>query len=406
MNEEKKRAVSLFTTDAPAHAELNWFSERTGIPSRQIRHGLSNRMIPAAADMKTIEAVFGISELELRLAMGVLSQEIVDLLSKNSEAVCATLPKLQGRDCPECPPKSFQTVLGELYQGDCLALMPNMPEESVDLIFADPPFNLKKLYPSGINDNLQQTEYIQWCEKWAEECVRLLKPGGSLFIWNLPKWNSYMSSFLNARLTFRHWIACDIKFSLPIRGRLYPSHYSLLYYCKGDKPKTFKPDRLQMPICPHCLGDLRDYGGYKHKMNPKGVNLPDVWTDIPPVRHAKYKKRVGANELSVKLLDRIIEMASEEGDVVFDPFGGSGTTYVTAELKNRKWIGCELDELNHIKDRFDDLEADRIYLRRIREDLNCLFSEKSIKQRSLVGLWTPQSVRQKKNAQAELLLNN
>ncbi|MDD2599127.1 MAG: DNA methyltransferase [Kiritimatiellae bacterium] len=157
-----------------------------------------------------------------------------------------------------------------------------------------------------MNDNLKTQEYISWCEKWTDECVRLLKPGGSLFVWNLPKWNSYMASYLNNRLTFRHWISCDIKFSLPIQGRLYPSHYSLLYYCKGEKPTTFKPDRLQMPICPHCCGDLKDYGGYKHKMNPKGINLTDVWLDIPPVRHAKYKKRVGANELSVKLLDRVI----------------------------------------------------------------------------------------------------
>ncbi|MDX9786344.1 MAG: hypothetical protein RBT11_06200 [Desulfobacterales bacterium] len=63
-----------------------------------------------------------------------------------------------------------------------------------------------------------------------------------------------------------------------------------------------------MDICPHCLGDLKDYGGYKDKMNPDGVNLTDVWLDIPPVRHKKYKKRNSSNELSVKLIDRIIEM--------------------------------------------------------------------------------------------------
>lgn len=402
MNDDKKRALSLLRENTPVREELNWFWKQTDIPVQRVRYDLTSRKLPSAEDMITIQNVFGISELEIKLSMGIFDQEIVDLLGENAEAVCATLPKPQGRQHPLCPPKRFQTALGELYQGDCLELMPNLPEESMDLIFADPPFNLQKLYPSGIDDNLQQSEYVKWCEKWAAECVRLLKPGGSLFIWNLPKWNSYMSSFLNDRLTFRNWITCDIKYSLPIQGRLYPSHYSLLYYCKGDKPKAFKPDRLQMPICPHCFGDLRDYGGYKHKMNPNGVTLPDVWTDIPPVRHAKYKKRAGANELSVKLLDRIVEMASEEGDVVFDPFGGSGTTYVTAELKNRKWVGCELDDLDHIKERFEDLDADREYLQKIRRELNCLFTEESLRQRSLVGLWTPQSVRQKKQDQADL----
>ena len=112
------------------------------------------------------------------------------------------------------------------------------------------------------------------------ECIRVMKDGGSLFVWNLPKWNGILSGFLSDRLTFRHWIAVDIKYSLPIKGRFYPSHYSLLYYCKGEKSNTFRPDRLPMPVCPHCHGDLRDYGGYKHRMNPKGVNIPDVWTDI------------------------------------------------------------------------------------------------------------------------------
>jgi site-specific DNA-methyltransferase (adenine-specific) len=96
-------------------------------------------------------------------------------------------------------------------------------------------------------------------------------------------------------------------------------HHSLLYYCKGEKPNAFHPDRLPMEICPKCLTDLKDYGGYKDKMNPDGINLTDVWYDIPPVRHSKYKKREGANELSIRLLDRIVEMASEAGDIVLIP---------------------------------------------------------------------------------------
>ena len=93
-----------------------------------------------------------------------------------------------------------------------------------------------------------------------------------------------------------------------------------------------------MQVCSSCFGDLKDYGGYKDKMNPNGINLTDVWYDIPPVRHAKYKKRNGANELSIKLLDRIIEMSTDEGDIVFDPFGGSGTTYVVSEIKKNPLV--------------------------------------------------------------------
>ena len=106
-------------------------------------------------------------------------------------------------------------------------------------------------------------------------------------------------------------------------------------YTKGIKANTFCPDRLQMEICKNCYKEIKDYGGYKDKMNPKGINLADVWYDIPPVRHKKYKAREEVNELSMKLLDRIIEMSSNPGDIVFDPFGGSGTTYMVAEIKQR-----------------------------------------------------------------------
>lgn len=404
MNDRKNRVLALLSSDKPQAEETRWLAGEMDVAASVLRDGLMHRRLFSQSELDKLQEIFGISRIEAELAMGIVSRELLATLSKSASAVCSVLPESSIPAKPQCPPRQFQTLLGELYQGDCLDLMPNLPEESVDLIFADPPFNLKKLYPSGISDNLRQEEYLKWCERWAEECIRLLKPGGSLFIWNLPKWNTYMSNFLNDRLTFRHWISCDIKYSLPIQGRLYPSHYSLLYYCKGDKPKTFSPDRLQMPICPHCYGDLRDYGGYKHKMNPKGINLPDVWTDIPPVRHAKYKKRNGANELSLKLLDRIVEMASIEGDVVFDPFGGSGTTYVAAELKNRRWIGCELDELHHIKNRFSDLDPDRSYLTKIRQGVNKLFSEDALRQRSLLGMWTPTSVRERK--QAELALGD
>ena len=269
-------------------------------------------------------------------------------------------------------------------------------DDSVDLIFADPPFNLKKLYPSGMDDNLKCEQYMSWCEQWARECVRILKPGGSFFIWNLPKWNTSLAGYLNTKLTFRHWISVDIKYSLPIQGRLYPSHYSLLYYCKGPKPRAFHPDRLPMSVCPNCKADLNDYGGYKDKMNPQGINLTDVWFDIPPVRHAKYKKRKGANELSVKLLDRIVEMASDEGDLVFDPFGGSGTTYVVSEIKKRRWIGIELGPVEDIVRRFDSMREDEYCLGEVRRSLNHLFSEDTIEARLKKGLWTCETVREKK----------
>ena len=130
-------------------------------------------------------------------------------------------------------------------------------------------------------------------------------------------------------------------------------------------------------------------------MNPLGVNITDIWLEIPPVRHAKYKKRNGANELSIKLLDRIIEMASDEGDIVFDPFGGAGTTYAVSEIKNRQWLGIEIGPVEDIINRFENIENDANYLGRIRKDMNCLFTEEDLEERVQIGLWTPDSVRKK-----------
>lgn len=277
----------------------------------------------------------------------------------------------------------LQTPLGSLHEGDCLDLLSQVDADSVDLAFADPPFNLGKAYTSRINDALTDGEYLQWCRTWLEATIRTIKPGGSLFLFNLPKWNLALGSFLMERLTLRHWIAVDIKYSLPISGRLYPSHYSLLYLVKGNKPGIFHPDRLPVPCCPKCGSELRDYGGYKDKMNPLGVNMGDVWSDIPPVRHAKYKKR-GANALSLKLMDRIVAMASDPGSMVLDPFGGSGTTYVAAELTGRRWLGCELD-CSSIVERFDNLEGDRRHLVEIHQNKNRLFTSANIKTRIKLG---------------------
>jgi len=278
----------------------------------------------------------------------------------------------------------LQTDLGKLHETDCIEFLQSLDADSVDLAFADPPFNLGKKYASKIDDDLKESEYLTWCRTWLDEMVRVTKPGGSLFLWNLPKWNLQLGAYLGEQLTFRHWISVDIKYSLPIQKRLYPSHYSLLYFIKGEKPNIFHPDRIPITCCRHCGGEIRDYGGYKNKMNPRGVSLTDVWTDIPPVRHAKYKKRK-ANALDLKLMDRIVSMASDPGSLVMDTFGGAGTTFVAAELLGRKWVGSEL-ACSDIIERFASLDADCEHLSKIHSNKNVLFASGDLKKRRKSGL--------------------
>ena len=231
------------------------------------------------------------------------------------------------------------------------------------------------------------SRYINWTYQWLDECIRILKPGGRIFVYNIPKWSVYIAQHLSKTLTFWDWIAVDMKFSLPIQRRLYPAHYSLVSFIKGVQANTFNNQRIPMQTCRHCGGEIKDYGGYKSKMNPQGVNVSDVWSDIYPVRHKSSKNRK-YNELSVKLLDRIISMSTNENDVVFDPFGGSGTTYAVAQLLNRRWVGCELGDCEIIKSRLLNPVHDKEQLQKVYEEKNSLFTNDVKRLRQKNGFWT------------------
>lgn len=368
----RKSATKLAEISGLSPETIRWMDQTGSIPDRQ-----SLRKIASGVDL---------SETELCIRLGFVDDAILKHQLDGSP-----LPVRERSPCSSV----FQTKLGTLYEADCMDVMSNMDSESVDLIFADPPFNLSKDYPSGMDDSLRGEDYLQWSIEWLDECVRTLRFGGSLFVYNLPKWNTRYGDYLSRRLTFRHAVSIRMSYSLPISGRLYPAHYSMLYLCKGPKPAHFAPDRLPMKTCPKCFGDLVDYGGYKAKMNPLGVNLTDVWTDIPPVRHSKYKKRKGANELSLKLLNRVVELASKPGDLVFDPFGGAGTTYAAAEAKGRKWIGCEIGPTSQIVERLENISEEVTLIDGIEANLNALHPPAVKREREKRGIWTSESVRAK-----------
>lgn len=263
----------------------------------------------------------------------------------------------------------YTSKYGILYKGDCLNFLRLLPDTYADIVFADPPFNLGKDYGKSVTDKMKSEDYLIWSKQWLDESIRALKPGGSLFVFNLPKWCIEYGAFLNQRgMEFRHWIACRMPKAFPRGKRMSPAHYGLLYYTKGE-PAVFNKVYTPIQVCRHCGGEIRDYGGHRKKLNPKGINLMDVWdapedvwedatdidesdfwtemeemwTDIPPVRHHQHKKR-GANELAPIMLERIIAMASNPGQIVIDPFGGSGTTFYAAEKLHRYWLGTEIGD--------------------------------------------------------------
>lgn len=239
--------------------------------------------------------------------------------------------------------------LDSVIEADCVSfmegLLPEHENNAFDLIFADPPYNLDKMY-KNYRDAHAAEQYLEWCDRWLTLCARLLKPGGSLFVVNLPKWSLHHARTLDRTLNFKHWIVWQA-LAEP-RGKLLPAHYSLLYYVKpGERPVMNYSDsaggRVLGPIDSpeYCL---RDTCLRKRKGNgdDKKVPLTDVWWDIFRIRH-KRDRDYHPCQLPERLLERILMLSSHPGQVVFDPLGGVGTTAVVAKRLGRHYISTDID---------------------------------------------------------------
>jgi site-specific DNA-methyltransferase (adenine-specific) len=235
----------------------------------------------------------------------------------------------------------LEKQFNNIFQGDCLDLFETIPDNSVDITFADPPFNLRKKYNSH-KDSLKLNDYLEWCEKWLAEMVRVTKPTGSIFLHNIPKWLTYYAATLNKLAEFKHWISWDAP-TAPMGKTLQPAHYGILYYAKDSKLNKFYEVRYPHKRCRKCGYLYKDYGGKKAGLHPFGPLVSDVWTDIHRVKHNKYRDEHPC-QLPLHLLERLILMSTNEADLVLDPFSGTGTTAIAAKRLGRKYIGFEIDK--------------------------------------------------------------
>jgi len=235
----------------------------------------------------------------------------------------------------------FDNLNNQIFHGDCLKLMKQIPDNSVDITFADPPFNLKKQY-NGYKDNKEFQEYLDWCKKWIYEMVRITKTTGSIFVHNIPKWLTYYSELLNEIAHFKHWISWDAS-TAPMGKSLQPAHYGILYYAKDLKQNKFYEIRYPHKRCRKCKYLLKDYGGKKESLHPYGPLISDVWTDIHRIKHNKYRDDHPC-QLPVHLLERIVLMSTDENDIVLDPFVGTGTSVIAAKRLGRRFAGIDIDE--------------------------------------------------------------
>jgi site-specific DNA-methyltransferase (adenine-specific) len=231
-------------------------------------------------------------------------------------------------------------MLDVVLRGDALKVLRRYPDNCIDLAFADPPYNLNKAY-SVYEDGSDEARYVEWCNSWLAEYARVLKPTGSLYVLNLPRWAMYHAAFLNERLCFRNWIVWDA-LSDP-RGKLMPAHYALLHYTKHPTDFTSNYNQV-LPI------DSRRYclrASCIRKRKSAGDDekepLTDLWWDIHRIKHRRDRDYHPC-QLPDALLERIISLSSNEGDIVLDALCGAGTTPVAAAKFGRRYVAIDIDK--------------------------------------------------------------
>ena len=234
---------------------------------------------------------------------------------------------------------AMQIDANRVILGDCIEVMRQLPTGSVDLAFADPPYNLDKSY-SSYDDLRHDNEYISWCEQWLFEYQRILKPTGSLFVVNLPKWAVYHKIYLDKYLHFQNWIVWDA-LSEP-RGRLMPAHYAILYYTKHQSQYIFNEEHAVQMSPDFCMRSSCIRTRKKQDINDQ-VALSDIWWDIPRIKHKKFRD-IHPCQLPEKLMEKIIALCTKPGDIAFDAFCGTGTTACVAKNMGRRYLTIDIDK--------------------------------------------------------------
>lgn len=240
---------------------------------------------------------------------------------------------------------------GTLYQGNSLEWLASLKSQSVDMIFADPPYNVKK----AEWDNFEsQEKYIEWSLTWIKEAERALKDTGCLYICGFSEILADLKFHASKNFDSCRWLIWHYKNKANLGNDWGRSHESIIHLRK--KNHKINVDDVRIPYGSHTLkypshpqAITSAYGnGSKNKEranwipNPKGAKPKDVF-DIPTTCNGMGESTPHPTQKPEEVLRKFILASSREGDLVIDPFSGSGTTLVVSEQLNRRWLGCDLD---------------------------------------------------------------
>ncbi len=245
-----------------------------------------------------------------------------------------------------------ENIASQLINGNCLEVLKKMPENSVDFVFADPPYNINKKY-DGWCDDIQIEEYFTWCDKWIKEIYRVLKPGRTFALLNIPLWIVRHYLFAKNLYQFQDLIVWE-GLGLPVRN-IMPAHYGILCLSKGcprhisnyEEKATYEAiDNSAISLREwYCLRQSCVNNRNKYKVTDREP-LTNLWWDIHRLKH--NSKRVDhPTQLPPNLMKRLIYTFTMKGELVLDPFNGAGTTSLIADLLGRKYFGIELSKSYH-----------------------------------------------------------
>ena len=239
---------------------------------------------------------------------------------------------------------------GRLFQGNSIDWLKSLDTQSVDLVFADPPYNIKK---ASWDSFKSQEEYIEWSIQWIEQASRILKENGSLYICGYSEILSDIKHPASKFFQGCRWLIWHYKNKASLQSDWGRSHESIIHFRKSKRP-IFNVDDVRLPYGAHTLrypdrqqADSSAFHGLKKSKDdswtphPLGAKPRDV-IDIPTTCNGMGEKTPHPTQKPEELIRRFILASSNKQDIVLDPFSGSGTTLVAAEQLGRKWLGCDL----------------------------------------------------------------
>ena len=215
--------------------------------------------------------------------------------------------------------------------GDAIEVMKTVSNETVDLLIADPPYNLGKDYGTSL-DRKDWLSYQEFTKEWLNEAVRILKPNGSIYVFMGVRFIAKLFLLLEEEygLNFNGWITWHYTQGMGRKVGFSPRHDDILYFTKSSS-FTFNLNDIRVP---------QKY--YRERNNMAGANPGDVW-EFSHVHYCSAERQKHPTQKPEALLERIIKASSNLGDIVLDPFVGSGTTCRVADLLKRHWLGIDMN---------------------------------------------------------------